>query len=167
MQRARRVAWRSADLARCLPLQSPAFPFVRHSLAHGSKRHTMMKSLWRAAICALLLGAAEGNMNGKPGQYKIANGNPASPKAYSTDYNAEYFDVYGPTIKTRYSEVYWKMQEAVPIPEAIRKRFHNKTMAIVGYEVDQVQVPPLLPTLLRKAPRRLHEMALSVTGSPN
>lgn len=78
------------------------------------------------------------NMNGQPGQYKIANPNTLSSKDFSTDYDVEYFDVYSPPIKTRYSEVFWTMMDKVSLPQNIIERFKNKTMAIRGYEVDQV-----------------------------
>merc|ERR1712194_664010 len=58
------------------------------------------------------------------------------------DYTQEYFDLYSWPIKTRYSEVYWIMQDAIPLPANITSRFKNKTMAIVGYEVDQVREGP-------------------------
>jgi len=79
------------------------------------------------------------NMNGAPGQYKIANG--LSHTQFNTDYKAEFFEVYSPTIRTRYSEVFWAGMPPIPIPPEIVERFaNNKTMAVVGYEVDQVQV---------------------------
>eukprot|EP00961_Rhodomonas_salina_P007986 108157-Rhodomonas_salina.2 len=96
-----------------------------------------------AGVLVLLAGLVSGNMNGQPGQYKIANGNPGATGAtYSTDYKAEYFEVYSQPIKTRYSEVYWRMQEAVPLPPEIKERFADKVMAIVGFEVNQVRVTP-------------------------
>ena len=39
----------------------------------------------------------------------------------------------------RYGEVYWTMMDAVPIDPDLVARFKDKTMAIVGYESDQVQ----------------------------
>jgi hypothetical protein len=78
------------------------------------------------------------NMNGAPGQYKVTN----SANAYSTDYSAEYFEVYSQKIKTLYSEVHWKGHDPIPLPEEIVRRFSNKAMAIVGYEVDQVMKNP-------------------------
>ncbi len=82
------------------------------------------------------------NMNGGD-PYIIANGLPSSGGGpqFDTDFgtkNAEYFDVYAGPISTRYGEVFWQGLPAVPLPDAIVKRFANKTMAIVGYEMDQV-----------------------------
>jgi len=77
-------------------------------------------------------------MNGKPGQYKISNPNSLVKDKYSTEYNSEYFEIYSPPIRTRYSEVFWKMMDPVPLPAELIKRFENKTMAIIGYEIDQV-----------------------------
>lgn len=82
------------------------------------------------------------NMNGKPGQYKIANPS-RDENSYSTDYDdaTEFFDVYSPPIKTRYSEVFWKVLNLLDLPEEIVERFSdNKVMAVIGYEPDQVQV---------------------------
>ena len=92
--------------------------------------------------CFLLLAASSvnaRNMNGVPGQYKIANGL-ATTKPFNTDYTAEYFEVYSTPIRTLYSEVFWKGLPPIPLPTDVMNRFHNKTMAVVGYEVDQVQV---------------------------
>ena len=38
----------------------------------------------------------------------------------------------------RYGEVYWTMMDPVPLDDALVARFKDKTMAIVGYESDQV-----------------------------
>ena len=85
-------------------------------------------------LAFLASGVVASNMNGKPGQYKIANAH-----FFATDYQNEYFEVYSTVIRTRYSEVYWKMQEPVPLPIEIQKRFANKIIAITGYEVNQVR----------------------------
>jgi hypothetical protein len=86
-----------------------------------------------------VIGSAK-NMNGEPGQYKIANGDESQNSQFQTDYTAEYFEVYSGTIQTRYSEVFWTGMPLVPLPDDIVERFSNKTMAVVGYEVDQVKV---------------------------
>ncbi|CAB9526280.1 expressed unknown protein [Seminavis robusta] len=100
-----------------------------------------------ASTCCILLSfllvtASAKNMNGVSGQYKIANGLSSSSSSaqqqYSTDYTAEYFEVYSAVIKTRYSEVFWASMPPVPLPHHVVERFRNKTMAVVGYEVDQV-----------------------------
>ena len=38
----------------------------------------------------------------------------------------------------RYGEVYWTMMDSVPLDPDLVARFKDKTMAIVGYESDQV-----------------------------
>ena len=48
--------------------------------------------------------------------------------------------VYSPPISTKYSEVYWTMMDPVPMDKDLVARFQGKTMAIVGYESDQVIV---------------------------
>ena len=74
------------------------------------------------------------NMNGDI--YFVAN----ADRSYRTKYQTEYFDVYSPLLRSRYSEVIWRDYIHVPLPSDIVERFRNKTMAIVGYEVDQVKV---------------------------
>ena len=54
----------------------------------------------------------------------------------STDTNQIFFH--------RYGEVYWTMMDAVPIDPDLVARFKDKTMAIVGYESDQVLTIKLL-----------------------
>eukprot|EP00978_Attheya_sp_CCMP212_P008412 scaffold19815_cov58-Attheya_sp.AAC.3 len=78
------------------------------------------------------------NMNGAPGQYKIANSD-----TFDTDYGdeREYFDVYSKPIKTVYSQVHWIDHGDIPLPEDIVTRFTDGTiMAVTGYEVDQVRM---------------------------
>jgi len=111
----------------------------------------MTVQLSNAAVAALLLLSLSApcdakTMNGRPGQYKIANGDPVASynsggTTYSTDYDrneTEYFEVYSDLIRTRYSEVHWRMSSPIPLPDGIVSRFRNKVMAVVGYEVDQV-----------------------------
>lgn len=98
--------------------------------------------LFTSAVAALLclgdklpLNAVRAeNMNGL---YQLANA-----PLYSTLYSSEFFDVYSPEIRTRYSEVYWRMQDPVPLPAYIQDRFNQSIIAIVGYEVDQVRKTP-------------------------
>jgi len=78
----------------------------------------------------------------KPFQYSIANANTTAKVTYTTEFTDEYFDVYSPPIRSQYAQVFWSMMEPVPLPEEIVKRFTNKTMAITGYESDQVMKTP-------------------------
>ena len=102
-----------------------------------------MQLLLLAACLAVCSQAAElKNMNGL---YHISNPNAGSQMEFNTDYstkNAEYFDVYSPPIKTRYGQVWWTLMDPVTIPDEIVQRFTNKTMAIIGYENDQVRQTP-------------------------
>ena len=79
------------------------------------------------------------NMNG---DYIISNSNPSSATEWSGDYSkyedVEYFDVYSPPISTKYGEVFWTMMDPVPMDKDLVERFSGKTMAVVGYETDQV-----------------------------
>ena len=96
------------------------------------------------------------NMNGL---YTISNPNTATTNEFNSDYNSfsdvEYFEVgpmslsftsvhcpqvYSPSISTKYSEVYWTMMDPVALDKDLVARFQGKTMAIVGYETDQVIV---------------------------
>lgn len=84
--------------------------------------------------------AASANMF--PFQYSIANPNTTSKVKYSTEFVDNYFDVYSPPIRSQYAQVFWTMMEPVPLPDEIVKQFANKTMAITGYEADQVMKAP-------------------------
>lgn len=84
---------------------------------------------------------AYSNMNGDV--YGISNPDPYSKNKFPTNFNEinssyEYFEVYSPPITSRYGEVYWTMMPKVNLPKEIVSRFFFKTMAIVGYESDQV-----------------------------
>ena len=81
------------------------------------------------------------NMNGDI--YGISNPDILSSNQFSTKFleinnSSEYFDVYSHPITSRYGDVYWTMMQPVLLPNNIVKRFNNKVIAIVGYEVDQV-----------------------------
>merc|ERR1712025_223417 len=80
------------------------------------------------------------NMNG---EYLISNPNTVSGIEWSSDYgkyeNVEYMDVYSPPISSRYGDVFWTMMDPVPLDEEFVKRFDGRSVAFVGYEVDQVQ----------------------------
>eukprot|EP00949_MAST-11_sp_MAST-11-sp1_P001864 g1864.t1 len=85
------------------------------------------------------------NRGGVP--YAISNGAPGAAQPYSTNFlhnagvpgqpGVDHFDVYG-EVRTRYSQVYWTRNAAINLPEDLVQRFRGKTMAITGYEVDQV-----------------------------
>jgi len=85
------------------------------------------------------------NMNGDYLLTKTPNGGPTSkfPIQYA-DYpgGAEYFDVYSDIINSTYAEVIWKTLDPVSLPAEIVSRFANKTIAIVGFEWDQVRTLP-------------------------
>ena len=42
----------------------------------------------------------------------------------------------------RYADVFWTMMDPVPLEKDLVARFKDKTMAIVGYETDQVKSKP-------------------------
>ena len=88
-----------------------------------------------SALCA----CPAQNMNGFP--YKIANPNTNGKwtgEFAQIDPTLQYFDVYSPPITTRYAQVFWTMMDPVPLPADVVSRFANKTMAIRGYECNQV-----------------------------
>lgn len=70
------------------------------------------------------------NWQGTPGQYSTDFEN-------NIDGKVEHFDVYG-EVQTLYSQVYWTRNNPIDLPPEIVQRFKGKTMAITGYEVDQV-----------------------------
>ena len=79
------------------------------------------------------------NMNG---EYLLSNSHPNGKwdSNYAKFGEVEYMDVYSPLISTQYSEVYWTMMDPVALDTDLVARFQGKTMAIVGYETDQVIV---------------------------
>ena len=92
-------------------------------------------------IVACLLCVASANMNGR---YTVASGSHQGVP-FNDDYASkgyEYFDVYTPELATQYSQVFWRDMNNHPLLAAILKRFINKTIAIVGYEHDQVMFYP-------------------------
>lgn len=96
----------------------------------------LLATLGAASLCGADTGR---NMN--LGGYKIANGDPNAATPYNTDFGtkgAKYFDVYAGPISTRYGEVFWKGLPAVPLPPDVVARYDNATIAIIGYEQDQV-----------------------------
>ena len=107
--------------------------------------YPIMKSITFAACLTL---ACSTNMNEGGVPYEISNGAPpTSTSKYSTDFETnansaklgkvEHFDVYG-EVRTKYSQVYWTRNTPINLPEELIKRFKGKTMAITGYEIDQV-----------------------------
>merc|ERR1712110_9411 len=80
------------------------------------------------------------------GEYLLSNANTDSgtkwDSAYAKFENVEYFDAYSPVINTKYSEVFWTMMDPVPLDQDLIDKFKGKTMAIVGYETDQVRRTP-------------------------
>ena len=50
-----------------------------------------------------------------------------------------FFDVYSPTIRSLYSQVFWKALPPVDLPKEIVQQFDGKGMAVVGFEMDQVR----------------------------
>merc|ERR1711871_357467 len=86
----------------------------------------------------------EENMNGDYVFSPTPNGTPGLfPKQYK-DYpgGVEYYDVYSPPITTLYSQVWWKPLAPAPLPDDLVKKYAGKAMAIVGWEIDQVQRTP-------------------------
>jgi len=97
------------------------------------------------ALAALATAAASGNMNGK---YAVWSGQEEGQgwADWNDDYASkgyEYFDVWAPEMATHYGQVFWTDQGNNPIPKGVIDRFKGKTMAIVGYEQDQVMVSPV------------------------
>ena len=106
-------------------------------------------ALFRILVAALVLGIlyaqkpGAANMNGEYLTSKSTNLDPAR-QTFNTDYASkghEYFDVYSPVINSTYGMVYWTQMDDVLLPDHIIKRFANKTIAITGYEMDQVFHP--------------------------
>ena len=86
----------------------------------------------------------EDNMNGDYPFAQTPGGTPGKfPSKYS-DYpgGAETFVVYSPPITTFYSQVWWSPLEPAPFPEEVVTKWANRSMAIIGWEIDQVRRTP-------------------------
>eukprot|EP00040_Diaphanoeca_grandis_P022873 m.123597 g.123597 ORF g.123597 m.123597 type:complete len:807 (-) comp29000_c0_seq2:129-2549(-) len=98
----------------------------------------------------MVLSASE-NMNGiyyiQPGNSTDSSEKPAT--SFNTNFSSypalgrpdnvvKYVDAYSEEISTLYSQVWWTMGPIYNFSSEFRKEFDDKTMAIVGYEFDQV-----------------------------
>lgn len=95
-----------------------------------------MKVYFLTVICSLAVANAD-NMNAGV-QYVIANP-PAGHEGRIQNFTGEWFEVYTPPIKSRYSQVLWQTLGDVPLPEKVRNRFDGRIMAITGWEADVVR----------------------------
>jgi len=100
-----------------------------------------------AIVTLMVLGSAyASNMNGN---YLVTRTDEVISD-YNTDFSSkghEYFDIYTPPIITQYGQVYWTMQDPVPLPEDIVARFAEGVIAITGYEVSAAR------SVMRRAKR--------------
>ncbi len=97
------------------------------------------------ALLAVAAVAAVGGVENMNGEYMVMHGEEMrSMPPFSEQRGGanEYFDVYSPEIKTLYGQVFWTMMEGTALPAEIVARFRNKTMAVVGYECNQVGRDP-------------------------
>ena len=62
----------------------------------------------------------------------------ARNSAFKPIHRGKYFDMYGHWIETRYSEVFWTAQPAVPLPPNIVQEFKGRVISFTGFEVDVV-----------------------------
>lgn len=102
-----------------------------------------------AAWAALSTAAALPNMNGSPVFSATPGGSyPSFPKQFK-DYPAttsgegiESFDAYTAPMTTLYSQVWWRALEPTSFPSEIVQRYKGRSMAIIGWEIDQVRRTP-------------------------
>ena len=98
----------------------------------------------QALAAASAAGALPDNMNGEYVYSKTPGASNALPKRFR-DYPSppgaalESFDVYTPPMTTLYSQVWWQALDPAPFPEEVIKRYNGTSMAIVGWEIDQVR----------------------------
>lgn len=81
------------------------------------------------------------NMNGAYPFSATPGGTPGKmPKRFS-DYphGVESFDVHTSEMSTLYSQVWWKPHPPAALPKEIVAKYNGSRMAIVGWEIDQVQ----------------------------
>lgn len=82
--------------------------------------------------------------------YEIANAPDFDTEWILKDASVRFFDIYSKPIRSLYSQVHWTSHGDIPLPEDVVKRYDNDddndtktdTMAIVGYEVDQLRIDP-------------------------
>jgi len=82
------------------------------------------------SVCTL------GEMNGP---YTLSNYSGGQHFVYGTGHRGSFIDVYSWNISTRYSEVYWTMQPAVPLPADFVARYAGRVVALTGMEYDAVR----------------------------
>jgi hypothetical protein len=70
-----------------------------------------------------------------PVQYTISNARPGY-EGKTWPFYGEYFEVDTPTLKMRYSEVFWNSLEPVALPADVIARYANRTIAFTGFEVN-------------------------------
>lgn len=88
------------------------------------------------ALCRGAFAARPMNQHAK---YVVSNALPGHEDE-ARDFFGEWFEVYSPPIRTRYSEVFWTAMDPVPLPASIVARYNGSTaMAVTGYEVDVVR----------------------------
>lgn len=83
------------------------------------------------------------NAGGPP--YRIMNSDSFDTEWILKDPSVSSFDVYSKPIRSTYSQVHWISHGSIPLPEEIEDRYGQAnsvtdTMAVVGYEVDQVRM---------------------------
>ena len=104
----------------------------------------MMMILVSLYIISYLTSFSNGHINNMNGDYVISNPDESQGIEWSDDMSldgkSEYFDVFSGPITSEYSQVWWTSMPDYPIPAEIVSRFKGKTIAITGYEADQVIV---------------------------
>lgn len=87
------------------------------------------------------------NSGGLP--YRIANAPDFDTEWILKDPTVMFFDSYSRPIKSLYSQVHWTSHGNIPLPNDIVQRYDGSnaqtksdTIAVVGYEIDQVRIDP-------------------------
>ena len=109
-------------------------------------------------IAGVVLALAQAELSNMNGQYYIQNGNSTAsglapvvpfntsfasyPSRGRADNPVQYVEAYSEEISTVYSQVWWTMGPLFRFPETFIRAYDDKTMAIVGYEFDQVMTNP-------------------------
>mmetsp|Transcript_129827 Transcript_129827/g.277119 ORF Transcript_129827/g.277119 Transcript_129827/m.277119 type:complete len:521 (-) Transcript_129827:100-1662(-) len=94
---------------------------------------------WPLVWQVLGLGVASAQHMNQDVAYLVANARPGHEEE-ARGFFGEWFEVYSPPIRSRYSEVVWRVLPSVPLPASIVSRYNGSTaMAVTGYEVDVVR----------------------------
>lgn len=105
-------------------------------MASAIARSLSLSRLLSLLCLAAVVVVAQNPQNMNPTlKYTISNPAPGfEGKTYP--FIGEYFEVETTPLRMQYGQVYWQTMPAVPLPDAIVKRYANANIAVTGFEVN-------------------------------